>query len=74
MYCRNENGSTPLHLAASTGRPEVVQLLLQTSSAQKEARDRANRTPLDLCDECKMNDWEVAAMLLKGDVVRICAF
>jgi Krev interaction trapped protein 1 len=65
----NENGSTALHLAASTGRPEVVHILLQNSSVNKDARDNEGRSPVDLCEECKMNDWEVAVMLLKGEAV-----
>jgi Krev interaction trapped protein 1 len=67
----NENGSTALHLAASTGRPEVVHILLQNSSVNKDARDNEGRSPVDLCEECKMNDWEVAVMLLKGEAVDI---
>lgn len=55
----NEDGDSPLHLASSNGRTEVVQVLLQ-ASADVEARNTLLWTPLDCAsanghlDVCKL--------------------
>ncbi|XP_065197030.1 krev interaction trapped protein 1-like [Sycon ciliatum] len=63
----NENGATALHLAASNGRAEVSHVLINTSSVDTQARDKEGRTALDLCRERRQNDWEVVAMLIRGE-------
>ena len=44
---RNEDGRTPLHVAANEGRPESVAALLD-AGANIEARDHWGMTPLHL--------------------------
>ncbi len=44
---RPSDGMTPLHLAAQSGSPEIVELLL-TNKAEVNVRDKAGQTPLDL--------------------------
>ena len=45
LEARNQDGSTPLHLAARDGAAEVVTTLLE-AGADLEARDAIGRTPL----------------------------
>jgi ankyrin repeat protein len=47
VNARNDNGDTPLHLAAEFGRKEVVEFLL-TNKADVNARDNNGETPLQL--------------------------
>jgi ankyrin repeat protein len=46
-------GSTPLHRAASAGKPEAVRLLLEAGKARVDARDRQGNTPLFVAVECR---------------------
>ena len=43
----NNNGETPLHLAAAKGSDEVIRVLVQ-KGAKPDARDKSGRTPLDV--------------------------
>ena len=67
MSYRNSSGSTPLHLAAATGHTVVVEYLLRQRSVGrvKAALDNDGKSPLAVCLECKMNDWQTTAQLLR---------
>jgi len=57
-----ESGATPLHLAASWGRPEVVELLLR-KGADPNARNKDGKTPLGLAID---HGQEVVSGLLRA--------
>ncbi|XP_038073130.1 krev interaction trapped protein 1-like [Patiria miniata] len=61
----NENGSTPLHFASFRGHAAVVQLLVTHPDIDKTVVDKEDRTPLNLCEESRQNEWEMVAALLK---------
>ena len=65
--CRNSAGSTPLHLAAETGHTAVVEYLLRQRGMGrvKAALDNDGKSPLAVCLEFKMNDWQKTAELLR---------
>lgn len=47
LYQCKSTGSTPLHLAANAGNPEILSILLESiSSHQIDIRDNIDRTPL----------------------------
>eukprot|EP00752_Nemacystus_decipiens_P011995 g10634.t1 len=54
------SGSTPLHVAAQGGQPEMVQLLL-LKGADKDAMDNAGRTPIFVA---AVHDHEATAVAL----------
>lgn len=64
---RNSSGSTPLHLAAATGHKDVASYLLEQNGIGrlKAALDNDGKSPLAVCLECKMNDWEGTSQLLR---------
>ena len=64
---RNSSGSTPLHLAAATGHTEIVAYLLKQKGIErvKTALDSDGKSPLAVCLECRMNDWDETARLLR---------
>jgi len=43
----NNNGETPLHLAAAKGSDDLVRMLVQ-KGAKPDVRDKSGRTPLDV--------------------------
>lgn len=45
------NGNTPLHIAAWNGYTEIAQLLLEQPGINKESKNLAGKTPLDLARE-----------------------
>ncbi|MEE8269903.1 MAG: ankyrin repeat domain-containing protein, partial [Nitrospinaceae bacterium] len=47
---KDDNGQTPLHHAAQSGRPEVAQTLIERG-ARVESRDNESRTPLHLASK-----------------------
>jgi ankyrin repeat protein len=47
VKAQDETHSTPLHMASSSGIPEIVQLLIE-HGADVSGRDRRHRTPLHL--------------------------
>ena len=47
MDIAEKDGSTPLHLASSTGKAEIVRLLLE-HDANANATDKSGWTPLSL--------------------------
>eukprot|EP00731_Ephydatia_muelleri_P031926 Em0023g433a len=63
----NAAGSTPLHLAAATGHTSVVSYLLTQGDidAVKTALDNEGKSPLAVCLEFKMNDWQGVAQVLR---------
>ncbi|XP_077997280.1 krev interaction trapped protein 1-like isoform X2 [Glandiceps talaboti] len=60
-----ETGATPLHFAARQGFPRVVQILLAHQEIDKTAVDNDNKTPLQLCEEYRMEDWKTASAMLR---------
>ena len=65
--CRNSSGSTPLHLAAATGHAAVVEYLLSQRGMirVKAALDNDGKSPLAVCLEFRMNEWQSSAQLLR---------
>ncbi|MDE2871960.1 MAG: ankyrin repeat domain-containing protein [Gemmatimonadota bacterium] len=63
---RNDDGETPLHLAASAGKPRVVSLLLE-AGAEVDARDNRGGTPLlEALRVTFGNELAIAALLDAG--------
>ncbi len=50
---KDENGETPLHVAARWNKLEAAELLIK-SGALKDVRDNAGKTPLDLAESAEM--------------------
>uniref|UniRef100_A0A6I8NTJ6 KRIT1 ankyrin repeat containing n=1 Tax=Ornithorhynchus anatinus TaxID=9258 RepID=A0A6I8NTJ6_ORNAN len=57
--------SSPLHFAAGGGHAEIVQILLQHPEIDRHISDQQGRSPLNICEESKQNEWEETAKLLK---------
>uniref|UniRef100_A0A3Q3NGN9 KRIT1 ankyrin repeat containing n=1 Tax=Labrus bergylta TaxID=56723 RepID=A0A3Q3NGN9_9LABR len=57
--------SSPLHFAARGGHAEIVQLLLQHPEIDRHIEDQQKRSPLQVCEENKQNEWEEAMKLLQ---------
>ncbi|XP_048849959.1 LOW QUALITY PROTEIN: krev interaction trapped protein 1 [Brienomyrus brachyistius] len=57
--------SSPLHFAAGGGHSEIVQLLLQHPETDRHIEDQQKRTPLQVCEENKRNNWEETVKLLQ---------
>ena len=58
VNAKNDDGGTPLHIAADWGRKEIVELLI-AKGADVNMKDRKGRTPLDLAN------WETKDLLRK---------
>ncbi|XP_074006303.1 krev interaction trapped protein 1 isoform X2 [Numenius arquata] len=57
--------SSPLHFAAGGGHAEIVQILLNHPEIDRHITDQQGRSPLNVCEENKQNDWEETVKLLK---------
>uniref|UniRef100_A0A3B4XTR6 KRIT1 ankyrin repeat containing n=1 Tax=Seriola lalandi dorsalis TaxID=1841481 RepID=A0A3B4XTR6_SERLL len=57
--------SSPLHFAARGGHAEIVQLLLQHPEIDRHIEDQQKRSPLQVCEENKQNEWEESVKLLQ---------
>nr|XP_046216854.1 krev interaction trapped protein 1-like isoform X3 [Oncorhynchus gorbuscha] len=57
--------SSLLHFAAGGGHSEIVQLLLQHPEIDRHIEDQQNRSPLQICEENKQNEWEETVKLLQ---------
>uniref|UniRef100_A0A8C6S2E5 KRIT1 ankyrin repeat containing n=1 Tax=Neogobius melanostomus TaxID=47308 RepID=A0A8C6S2E5_9GOBI len=57
--------SSPLHFAARGGHAEIVQLLLQNPEIDRHIEDQQKKTPLQVCEENKQNEWEETVKLLQ---------
>ena len=55
VNAKDEEGLTPLHLAASWGHKEVAELLI-ANGADVNAKDNQGRTPLDVAIELKQTE------------------
>uniref|UniRef100_A0A671FJX5 KRIT1 ankyrin repeat containing n=1 Tax=Rhinolophus ferrumequinum TaxID=59479 RepID=A0A671FJX5_RHIFE len=60
--------SSPLHFAAGGGHAEIVQILLNHPEVDRHITDQQGRSPLNMCEENKQNNWEETAKLLKEAV------
>uniref|UniRef100_A0A803YKP1 KRIT1 ankyrin repeat containing n=1 Tax=Meleagris gallopavo TaxID=9103 RepID=A0A803YKP1_MELGA len=60
--------SSPLHFAAGGGHAEIVQILLNHPEIDRHITDQQGRSPLNVCEENKQNEWEETAKLLKDAV------
>jgi protocatechuate 3,4-dioxygenase beta subunit len=67
VAARDEQGRTPLHLAAEGGHADVVRALLEVK-ADVNARDKAGRTPLHLAAEGGHRDAVEALLAAGADV------
>uniref|UniRef100_A0AAX7T244 FERM domain-containing protein n=1 Tax=Astatotilapia calliptera TaxID=8154 RepID=A0AAX7T244_ASTCA len=57
--------SSPLHFAARGGHAEIVQLLLQHPEIDRHIEDQQKRSPFQVCEENKQNEWEETVKLLQ---------
>ncbi|XP_061753535.1 krev interaction trapped protein 1 isoform X2 [Nerophis ophidion] len=57
--------SSPLHFAARGGHAEIVQLLLQHPEIDRHIEDQQKRSPMQVCQENKQNEWEETVKLLQ---------
>uniref|UniRef100_A0A8C5LDW2 KRIT1, ankyrin repeat containing n=1 Tax=Jaculus jaculus TaxID=51337 RepID=A0A8C5LDW2_JACJA len=57
--------SSPLHFAAGGGHADIVEILLNHPEIDRHITDQQGRSPLNICEENKQNNWEEAAKLLK---------
>ncbi|VDP11094.1 unnamed protein product [Soboliphyme baturini] len=62
MNIRNYDDRTPLHVAASEGKAEVVEFLIKYCKVELEPRDRWKHTPLD---NARQFDHEACVKLLE---------
>ncbi|KAM6134313.1 krev interaction trapped protein 1 isoform 2-T2 [Pterocles gutturalis] len=62
--------SSPLHFAAGGGHAEIVQILLNHPEIDRHITDQQGRSPLNVCEENKQNEWEETAKLLKEAINR----
>eukprot|EP01147_Barroeca_monosierra_P010524 gene10524-2651_t len=58
------NGATALHLAARNGHAEIVRLLVACPIVDANQQDGNGDTPLTLCKQAQINDWEDVIAIL----------
>nr|KAF6338243.1 hypothetical protein mPipKuh1_007967 [Pipistrellus kuhlii] len=61
----NGHLSSPLHFAAGGGHAEIVQILLNHPEIDRHITDQQGKSPLNICEENKQNNWEETTKLLK---------
>ncbi|XP_014775952.1 krev interaction trapped protein 1 [Octopus bimaculoides] len=66
----NVDHQTPLHIAAMRGKPNVVDVLLEDSNIDVNARNKNNKTPYDLCCKASSPEMKRAADLLEAAMNR----
>jgi len=64
VFSKDEDGFTPLHLAAANGHKEIVEFLL-TTKADVNARDNAGSTPLHQAAAAEGQHSDIVELLLK---------
>uniref|UniRef100_A0A8C7MER3 KRIT1 ankyrin repeat containing n=1 Tax=Oncorhynchus kisutch TaxID=8019 RepID=A0A8C7MER3_ONCKI len=57
--------SSPLHFAAGGGHSQIVQILLQHPEIDRHIEDQQKRSPMQICEENKQNEWEETVKLLQ---------
>lgn len=57
--------NTPLHWAAMRGHVEIVNLLLK-SGADRSARNKQDKVPIDLCQPCWSPAYRYTQEVLAG--------
>lgn len=62
-FSKDENGYTPLHLAAANGRKQITEFLL-TTKAKVNSRDNAGSTPLHQVAAAKDQHNDIVELLL----------
>lgn len=73
VNARSNNGSTPLHIAASLGNKQITELLID-KGADVNAKDRHNRNPLYFAAKyatAKYNRSVAALLIVNGAIVDI---
>ena len=66
VFTKDEDGFTPLHLAAANGNEELVSFLLTTTKAEVNARDNARSTPVHQAATAKGHSDIVELLLMHG--------
>jgi hypothetical protein len=66
VFSKDEDGFTPLHLAAANGNKDLVRFLLTTTKAEVNARDNAGSTPMHQAATAKGHSDIVELLLMHG--------
>lgn len=69
VHAADEEGNTPLHLAAQVGRKDVVSFLINTEGVDVGAANNAGETPRDLADAAGHN--HISENLLKAELAAL---
>jgi ankyrin repeat protein len=67
VNAQDETHSMPLHMASSSGIPDLVQLLIE-HRADTNGQDLSNRTPLHLASSCVSSKTAFHSIRLRTDV------